>query len=347
MIRLSLILALLLSYAPIPAFGTDRPGSIYRQIQDTVFRIMFYNVENLFDVSDDSLTDDDDFTPSGDLHWTWSKYNKKLNNISKVIIAAGQWKHPALVGLCEVENRKTLDDLLFRTPLSAFPYGVIHKESPDRRGIDVALLFDKDRLRVMETRFLPVIHHGMPTRDILYAKLSAGKAIFHVFVVHWPSRSEGRIESEPKRITAATVLKHFTDSLFNANSAARLLIMGDFNDDPEDKSIAEILQCTHNSDSVRLINLSSAPKKGNLQGTLKYQGKWNVFDQMMVSRNMLSCISGICCVDHCYTILNNPFLLEKDEQYTGLKPFRTYLGYRYLGGFSDHLPVFTDVVLRE
>jgi endonuclease/exonuclease/phosphatase family metal-dependent hydrolase len=343
------ILNTFFSIAVVTACGKHSNDRYSLQQSDSTLRFLFYNVENLFEPSNDSLTDDDDFTPAGDLHWTWSRYQDKLNKISKVIIAAGQWEIPAVVGLCEIENKKTLDELIFHTPLSAYSYRIIHKDSPDRRGIDVALLYDSKKLRAVESRFFPVSHGSTTSRDILYVKLLAGKLPFHVFVNHWPSRSEGQLESEVKRIAAAAVLKHVTDSIFLNNPLANLIIMGDFNDEPNDKSIAEILQCRKlpHRDNSRLVNLTIAPVKGNVKGTLKYQGEWNVFDQIMVSANLLNGTNGLSVADNGFQILNNPFLLQRDMSYTGYKPFRTYIGFRYIGGFSDHLPVYTDVVLTN
>jgi hypothetical protein len=313
------------------------------------YRVMFYNTENLFDVANDSLTADDDFTPAGNLHWTYKRYLKKLDNISKVIIAAGGWQPPDVIGICEVENRKVLMDLINNTPLLKFPYRIVHEDSPDRRGIDVALLFDNQTVRFLMAKSFRIPKEGLKTRNILYVKLILNPDTCHFFVNHWPSRSAGRLETDPDRVAAAAQLKILTDSVLNINPNARIIIMGDFNDDPQDKSIVEVLGAGSNRENPvpgRLYNLAEAPSKGAIQGTLKYQGAWNTFDQFIVSGSLLTCKKGIVVAPGGYHILNNVFLLEVDERFNGFKPFRTYNGYHYKGGFSDHLPVYLDLVLR-
>lgn len=313
--------------------------------QEDSFKIMFYNVENLFDLHDDSITNDDNFTPAGPLHWTRRRLSDKLNNISKVIIAAGEWQPPAIIGLCEIENREVLNELIFNTPLSKFSYNIVHGDSPDLRGIDVALLHDSKSVRIHRFSLLPVRRKGLMTRDILHAESVIQSDTFHIFINHWPSRSSGQLETEEYRMAAAMVLRHTVDSLISKNHFANIIIMGDFNDDPDNESMVEGLLSmppTGDFKSGSLYNLSCAPK-GAVKGTLKYLGNWNIFDQIIVSGGLLNNQSDWHTRSDGFKIFYNSSMLETDEKYNGIKPFRTYNGYRYKGGFSDHLPVMIEL----
>ncbi len=198
------------------------------------FRLMFYNVENLFDCFDDSLTLDNEFLPMGDRNWTWEKYQKKSQKVAKVILAAGGWEFPDLIGLCEIENRFVLDGIFKIGYLNNTGYEIIHRESPDRRGIDVALVYQPETFHPIDTSFLRLIYEGdsiSTTREILYVK---GKThtedTLHVFVNHWPSRWGGQLESEDHRVAAAHLLKEKVSEIFTENNNALIVIMGDFND---------------------------------------------------------------------------------------------------------------------
>ncbi len=209
-------------------------------------RIMFYNVENLFDIYNDSLTNDDEFTPEGERRWNNYRFYKKLNNLSKVIISIGEWDPPAVVGLCEIENRFVLNKLIYETPLKNFDYKIIHSESPDRRGIDVALLYRKSKF---EPLFYYPVRINFPgdtlskTRDILYVKgVFSGIDTAHLFINHWPSRYGGYEDSKTKRLFVASVLRNKIDSIFFTEMNPGIIIMGDFNDEPWDESIADGLK---------------------------------------------------------------------------------------------------------
>ncbi len=317
-------------------------------------RLMFYNVENLFDTFDDPLTNDQEFLPNGSKRWTFTRYKKKINNIAKVITAIGQWEAPEMIGLCEIENQKVLEDITKSTALSKINYGIVHKESPDKRGIDVAILYRKDRVTPLKYRAIGVNLGGdsdRPTRDILYFKcLLESNDTLHFFVNHWPSRWGGAQKSQPKRVDAATTLRHVVDSVLAANPMAKVVITGDFNDDPIDKSISEVLDAKEVSvnTSSHLHNLSLQYLKPGVRGSLKYKGNWNVFDQFIVSDGLLSSKSGLhTSVANChifYGTADNEFLLEKDDRYVGMQPFRTYHGLKFHDGYSDHLPVYLDLV---
>jgi len=287
------------------------------------FRLLFYNVENLFYPSDDTLSLDDDFTPKGNRFWTFHRYKNKINRLGKVILSSGRGDAPDLAGLCEVENRRVLEELTQKTPLKVFNYRILHKESPDKRGIDVALLYREDRFSPLKYKLHPVEGEGWCSREILeVCGIMNGNDTLSVFVNHWPSRYSGVLETRDKRIAAAEVLAAAVDSIFFVAPWRKIVICGDFNDEPEDKSLGALL------DNRPLKNLSSEWKKG----TIKHQGQWTIFDQFIVSINLKGEAE----------IFSAPFLLEPDEKYMGNRPKRTYIGYRYHGGFSDHLPVVAE-----
>ncbi len=312
--------------------------------QDHRYRIMFYNVENLFDTYNDSLKADDDFTPGGRMHWTSARFKSKINNLSKVIIAAGEWQPPVVVGLCEVENLKVINRLIYETPLGEFDYKPIHFESSDGRGIDVALIYREKFVRILHSSAIRIKKHDLFTRDILYCKAKIEDEIFHIFINHWPSRSAGQIETEELRMAASQTLRHAIDSLFNVSTSEQVIILGDLNDEPTDISVEKGLLARSpgiNIEQGTLYNLSRA-SKGQVKGTLKYQGVWNIFDQIIVSGGLLE-DDGLNVQADGYRIFHTPMMIETDKTYNGVKPFRTYLGFRYHGGYSDHLPVYVDI----
>lgn len=326
-------------------------GQIFAQKS---FRVMFYNVENLFDCRHDTLKNDYEFLPNSMRAWHYGKYKQKITNISKVITAVGEWNPPALVGLCEVENDSVLTNLVRYSPLKKFGYRYIITHSCDERGIDVALLYQRGSFRLIEHDSIRIIFpdkHQRATRDILHV---AGQVIngdtLDVFVCHMPSRTGGEKESEPSRILAASFLKHYSDSLFLVRIHPNILIMGDFNDYPHNKSISEVLGAkapSTKSDDRKLYNLLAEREKNKTFGSYKYQGEWNILDQLIVSGFLLNNKEGLFTSEKQAGICNQPFLLEEDEKYSGVKPFRTYYGMKYQGGYSDHLPVFLDFTLPE
>ncbi|HKI88796.1 MAG TPA: endonuclease/exonuclease/phosphatase family protein, partial [Draconibacterium sp.] len=309
------------------------------------FSIMFYNTENLFDPEDAALPGDDEFTPGGDRHWTYKRLNSKLLHISKVIMAASGWQPPGIVALCEVENRSVLERLIQKTPLSSFQYQIIHKQSPDHRGIDVAMLYNTEQFYPIEYKYYPLKQSNdsvIATREILYVSgIAMGTDTLHLFVNHWPSRYSGLLETRPIRDVAARLLREKVDELFQKYKAPKIIIMGDFNDQPNDESITKFLKVKKADEAIEtksLYNLSFGWMK-NETGTLKYQSQWSVFDQIIVSGALLQTETGFYARPENAQIVEKSFLLEKDERYGGVRPFRTYIGFRYHGGFSDHLPV--------
>ena len=319
------------------------------------FRAMFYNCENFFDIYNDSLKLDDEFTPDGAKHWTWNKYQEKLGHISRVITSVGGWEPPDIVGVCEIENYFVLDQLTNDAPLSVFNYKIIHYESPDNRGIDVALLYIPSKFRPISTKKItinfPASLGGRPTRDILYVKgQTTNKDTLHVFVNHWPSRWGGMLETEAKRMFVATVLRASVDSIFATNSAAKIIIMGDLNDFPTNKSVNESLGALHDFSNIKtdeIYNLSYYLEEVKGLYSHRYHGEGGILDQMMVSGALLDKSASIYTTPDNAHIYNADFLLEPDDDNVGYKPFRTYIGYKYHGGYSDHLPAYLDLFFQK
>jgi predicted extracellular nuclease len=309
-------------------------------------RLMFYNVENYFDTIDDPSADDNDFTPSGVMQWTQGRYINKRNNIFRVIVNVGEWDPPAIVSLCEIENRSVLNYLIKSTPLSKYPYRIIHRDSPDSRGIDVALLYRSDYLKCTGQQFICI--DSEHTRDILYATLCTCKGdTLHLFINHWPSRANGQRQSEPKRLLTASLVRQKVDSIFNRNPLANIVITGDLNDNPLDKSLTSGLRALNDTayaKSASLFNLSSYKMKEST-GTIKYRGRWSLFDQIIVSGGLLRGRMRTT-VAHSHIFRAN-YLLETDRRYQGVKPFRTYTGPAYHGGFADHLPIYLDILISN
>ncbi|MDD2381323.1 MAG: endonuclease [Mariniphaga sp.] len=309
--------------------------------------MIFYNTENLFDLTDDPGIADQEFTPHGDRRWTARRLNKKLLDISKVLINAAGWEPAQMIFLCEIENRNLLERLIQETPLNAYPYALIHKESPDTRGTDVAFLYHREHFYPINYKYFPVKTQEdslLSTREILYVSgIIKGADTVHFFANHWPSRYGGLLESQPLRKLAAQTLRNQVHELQNRMPDPKIIITGDFNDQPSDKSMSTILNTKDipidgEVNPSTLYNLS-IPWEGKEPGTLKYRSQWSVFDQIIVSGSLLQKKNNLCTRQEWAQIVQLPFLLEMDERYGGQRPKRTYSGYRYYGGISDHLPV--------
>jgi exonuclease III len=308
---------------------------------------MFYNTENLFDTYNDSLTEDNDFLPSGIMRWNLTRYNKKINSLYKTIIAAGEWDPPVFIGLCEIENKRVLEDLIFKTYLSKYHYGIIHEDSPDRRGIDVCVIYRKKLADIISyTYWIPeeLKNEKFKSRSILYARMALGSDTLHFIVNHWPSRRGGVLAGEDYRLRIAKMIREKVDSIFDANRyGAKIILLGDFNCTPEDPIIKSLV---FSSDTAKaLINLSGSLQE-KIAGTYRYMGRWEMIDQLMVSKTLLESKKGLCTDPRLLKVFNPDFLMKKDPKYPGTSPFSTYSGYRYQGGFSDHLPVIMDLKIR-
>jgi predicted extracellular nuclease len=309
--------------------------------------IAFYNCENLFDISDDTAKQDDEFLPGSIKRWNKSKFYNKLYKISRIIIALGGWNPPVIIGLCEVENDYVLNKLVYGTPLLKWNYQYIHMESPDIRGIDVALLYRPDYFLVTEQENIRVFFpfdQAIKTRDILYVKgVLLGQDTIHLLVNHWPSRYGNYAATKKRRIHTAKILRHKVDSIINSDHNPYIIIMGDFNDGPLNQSIDIVVNGRNDStgESIgKLINLFKSKKTVKETGTIKYKGEWDIFDQILVSSNLINKNHSLFIVDEIARIYNPEFLLINDDKYWGKKPFRTWAGPRYIGGYSDHLPVY-------
>lgn len=314
--------------------------------------VVFYNVENLFDIIDDPQTTDEEFTPESAKKWDSEKYGNKINDLSRVLSSVNNKELPGLIGLAEVENIKVLEDLANSSALKKGDYGIVHYDSKDERGIDVALLFSKSEFKLIDSKPIPVVF-GFDivdvTRDILYLKgvTNDGKTC-HIFVNHWPSRTAGEQESEIKRITAAVTLRNVVDNILNFENDARIIIMGDFNDEPTNKSLLQILNATNKRKNISnrdLFNLFYEIHNTGTTGTIAYQNTWQVFDQIIVSPSLLKKGDGYYVNFDDGRIYSNESMLFTDPGTSFKSPDRTYGGNTYYGGVSDHLPVY--VVLRK
>ncbi len=341
-IALAIAVLLLCGYSSVILAQSIVEGEIEDQQKE--FRILFYNLENLFDTYDDPLTEDDEFTPGGAKRWNNFRYQKKLLDLSKVIIASGTWSPPDIIGFCEVENFQVLMDLINKTPLKSFNYQIIHENSPDARGIDVALLYRPQFIKKLSHKAIRIETGATwKTRDILASTMVVNmRDTIHFFVNHWPSRIGGKERTENKRVLVARTLKHNVDSLFSVNKSSKIVVMGDFNDEPADRSLLEILKANtlmNNPLDNLLYNLSFPDLKAGL-GTLVFKEinhTWFLFDQIIVSGSLIK-DEGLMLKERKSTIFSQPWLLRDG------KPYRTYQGPVYKGGFSDHLPVFIDLV---
>ena len=282
--------------------------------------IISYNVENLFDCQHDTLKNDSSFLPDGMHHWTYYRYQTKLDRIAQVIVNISGWESAALVGLCEVENTRCLRDLCYR--LKRFHYKYVHYESDDERGVDVALLYDSTKVKVLKSKPLKVDLNGDKTRDVLYACCLLNKRdTIHTMVCHLPSQLGGGIASNWKRQAAKQVIQQQIDSIYSVHPEATIVVMGDMNSEAKDD-----LQGMNNL----MIGLAKEGK-----GTHKYHGIWSCLDQFYVSSRLLEKAGA--------RIFAPAWLQEEDTKYLDLQPKRTYVGFRYHDGYSDHLPIVLHV----
>ena len=306
---------------------------------DTFYRIAFYNAENFFDCLHDTGKNDHDFTPTGIKGWGNAKYTQKRNNLFKVIAAINAECPLAALGMAEIENSRVLRDLCRGTPLRYLNFDFVHFESRDPRGIDVALLYRSDLLRIDTAYVYSLV---IPpdtisrTRDILYVRALPQNGIrlpdtLHLLVNHFPSKYGGALKTETKRAAAACLLRQIMDSLYAKNPTAFILAMGDFNTVPQDEAL-------HRLDSLPFVNLMNTGSWNLKTGSHKYREEWSTIDHIYLNK------SGLVNLRQGRAFLfDRDFLLMPDARYLGQKPFRTFYGARYLGGYSDHLPVYVDV----
>ncbi len=320
---------------------------------------LFWNVENFFDWRNDSTTVSDvEFSAAGERHWTWKRFQAKANAFAKALfwVEAETGRLPDVIGLEEVENAFVLRQVLQKTALRKLDYKYVHYDSPDRRGIDVALLYRPSRLELLDSKpcHLFAADSVLATRDILLCVFRRDSTKVAVLVNHHPSKYGGAAESEPRRRIAVERLRFLADSLA-ALGIDRIIAGGDFNDTPDNPVF-------------RLLEPALQPLHGDLfrrgLGTIKYDGKWDLIDHIYVSPALLDAPMSAPALDSSLgvtgrqedtvgapsararmRILRIPFLLTRDTVHSGEKPLRTYTGPRHTGGVSDHLPILLEVPL--
>jgi glutaredoxin-related protein len=305
-------------------------------------RIAFYNVENFFDTQYDSSKYFNSFTPDGDHYWTKTKYIKKRNNIYKVIAALGKWQGVSILGMAEVENKFVIEDLITKTPLKKLGYKIIHFESPDKRGIDVVAIYLENRFKLLKAKAFHItdtLNNNFKTRDILFIQGILQNDTVFIFYNHWPSRYGGMMNTVRLRHLAAETLINAVDSVTKNINKPKIIILGDFNDNPDDKSIKFLLR----NNKADIIALPYVTDFNNVRGTIKHNADWAIFDQIFVTKNLTN-NKGLHIYDRKIHIFDINFLLTEDLKNLGLKLNRTFTGFTYTGGFSDHLPVYIDIV---
>lgn len=329
-------------------------GRIGAQDKFKIAAIGFYNVENLFDTKDSPGTNDADFTPQGLNQWTSERYRSKLKKLDEVIAKMGTEYSPdgiAILGVAEVENRAVLEDLVKQPGLKPRNYQIVHFDSPDPRGIDVALLYQPKYFEVTHTRTIPMGAYSEEgevrgTRDILYVSGQFDGEPLHLLVNHWPSRRGGEKATQPLRNAAAHLCKKVIDSLIQQNPMAKVLVMGDLNDDPVSPSVKEVLQGKRALEEVARGEMFNPMyqffKKGI--GTLAYRDAWSLFDQIIITEGLARPHEK----GYYYyqaRIFNPPFMSQSSGPFKGY-PLRTFAGNEFLDGYSDHFPVYVYLVRK-
>lgn len=324
--------------------------TVSAQKEKGVAAIGFYNLENLFDTENDPKTNDEQFLPEGDYRWTPDRYQHKLDNMSKVLAMIGaEYGGLVGVGVSELENRRVLEDLVAADNLKARNWGVVHYDSPDRRGVDVGFLYDKNRMRIIgsSSHRLYTADTSFRTRDqLLVVGVLDDIDTLHVIVNHWPSKRGGK-KSIGSRAAAAQLTRSIADSVMKSNPGAKVIVMGDLNDDPDSKSILTHLKTTKTIKSTGVGDLFNPMYKMYKSGigSYAYRDNWSLIDQIIVSYGLLNPRPNTYKFVGA-KVFTAPILLMKTltgsyEDY----PFRTYAGGAYQGGFSDHFPVF--IILKK
>lgn len=317
------------------------------------YMVVFYNLENFFDTINDPETRDDEFTPDGSRKWNTVKYNKKLNNMERVFfdIASVQKTYPAVIGVSEVETRGVLEDIVSTPKLAPANYRIVHYDSPDRRGIDVGFLYRPDIFKLEGSAEIPFKMPGQPnflTRGFVTMWGTIDDEPFFFLVSHWPSRLGGKEASSPKREAAGRAIRMIKDSVLKNNPSTKVVIMGDLNDDATDKSIVDP-DCLGAKAKVKDLQTGDfynpfidVFKAG--MGTLAYQDSWNLFDNIIVSENLVNDKEGLRLKKSDGSkyngyIFRRPYMVQQSGQYRGY-PLRTFVGTNFQDGFSDHFPVY-------
>ena len=322
--------------------------SIAQQQQYKVACVGFYNLENLFDTIDSPDTNDEEFLPTGTRLWTPEVYQEKQRNLARVISELGAELTPdgvAILGVAEIENRLVLEDLVKQPALASRNYQIVHFDSPDRRGIDVGLIYQPKYFTVTGSRAIPLMIFGddgerIFTRDILYvAGLLDGESL-HVLVNHWPSRRGGEAATQPFRNAGALICKNVKDSLLQIDPNAKVIVMGDLNDDPTSPSVKKVMASKGKKSDVKDGDFFNPMyeyfKKGI--GTLAYRDAWSLFDQIILSSGLVE-ENQTGFRFYKAQVYNEKYLIQKTGQFKGY-PYRTFDFDNYIAGYSDHFPVF-------
>ena len=318
--------------------------------QDKPYSVVFYNLENLFDIYDDPETHDDEFTPQGVKQWNQTRYEKKLWNMERVLfdIAAQQKEYPIVIGVSEIENRSVLEDLISQPKLKGANYRICHYDSPDARGVDVAFLYRADVFKLEGSDNIKLHVEGLPnfrTRDLVVMWGTIDEEPFYFLVSHWPSRLGGKEASQFKRDACATQIREIKDSLLRENPATKVIVMGDFNDDATDDSIVEVMGAKGKVKELEpgdFFNPYNEMLRAGL-GTLAYQDEWNLFDNICVTENLVNAESGKLRIlkgkKYYGNIFTRPYMLQLEGQYKNY-PLRTFVSNNFQDGYSDHFPVY-------
>ncbi len=317
-----------------------------QQTKPSEYTIAFYNLENLFDIYNDATKFDDDFLPRSERQWTKKRYDKKVLKLGEVISKIGYdetKEHPTIVGLAEVENKNVIRDLIESRHLDKFNYDFVHYNSQDERGIDVALLYDKSKFEVKNSKTYSIyledeIGDQDYTRDILLVSGILHSEMIHCIVNHWPSRREGEKESRHKRLKAAQKVLQIIEEVRGKYEDAKILVMGDFNDNPGNDSIKFLAEQGQLYNPMETLLSYS-------RGTLNHNFQWNLFDQILFSTNFFETENNALKFDEA-NIFDEKFLTQYKGKYKG-QPFRTFVGRKYKGGYSDHFPVYLHLKANE
>lgn len=326
-------------------------GALYAQ-EKRPYSVVFYNLENLFDIYNDPETNDDEFTPEGVKQWNETKYAKKLANMERVLfdIAKIQREYPIVIGVSEIENRSVLEDLIAQPNLKGAHYRICHFDSPDARGVDVAFLYRADVFKLQGSENIKLVVEGLPdfrTRDLVTMWGEIEGEPFYFLVSHWPSRLGGKEASQFKRDACARQIREIKDSLLAENPATKVVVMGDFNDDATDASLVEVMGAKGKIKELQrgdFFNPYFQMLRAGL-GTLAYQDAWNLFDNICVTENLVNAEAGTLRLvkgtgtKYWGNIFSRSYMIQQEGQYKGY-PLRTFVTNNFQNGFSDHFPVY-------
>jgi predicted extracellular nuclease len=330
----------------VVAYACTGRSSDKAEFNDSVV-VGFYNVENLFDTIDSPGVNDLEFTPGESKQWNQQRYQQKLKQLVSVMQGIGDTSKtamPAVMGLCELENKNVLAELVNQDGIKEYDYQMVHVDSPDKRGIDVGLIYRSEYFEMNNYKAVPLMIYDQVSGKRIYTRdqlVVSGKLLgepVHFIVNHWPSRYGGEERSRPLRAEAAKLTRSLVDSILKVDADANVVVMGDLNDDPENISVKEILNAVVRKDLQKesLYN-PLAEQHTKDKGTLCYRGRWNMFDQLIVTQNLLDGEGGLK-LDHA-RVYDANYLKVQSGKYKGY-PLRTYVGRRYDGGYSDHFPVY-------